>query len=43
MEQALVHLGRFVNEFEGPTNGQKYIDLAKWLIDCRWHSRRQYR
>ncbi len=35
MEQALVHLGRFVNEFEGPTNGQKYIDLAKWLIDCR--------
>jgi uncharacterized protein len=35
MEQALVHLGRFVNEFEGPTNGQKYINLARWLIDCR--------
>jgi DUF1680 family protein len=35
MEQALVHLGRFVNEFEGPTNGQKYINLAKFLIDCR--------
>lgn len=35
MEQALVHLGRFVNEYEGPTNGDKYIALAKWLIDCR--------
>jgi DUF1680 family protein len=35
MEQALVHLGRFVNEFEGPTNGQKYINLARFLIDCR--------
>ncbi|HXR07683.1 MAG TPA: beta-L-arabinofuranosidase domain-containing protein [Candidatus Acidoferrum sp.] len=35
MEQALVHLGRFVNEFEGPTNGQKYIALAKFLLDCR--------
>ena len=35
MEQALVHLGRFVNENEGTTNGQKYINLAKWLIDCR--------
>ena len=35
MEQALVHLGRFVNEFEGPTNGEKYINLAKFLIDCR--------
>ena len=35
MEQALVHLGRFVNEYEGPTNGQKYINLAKWLVDCR--------
>jgi uncharacterized protein len=35
MEQALVHLGRFVNEYEGPTNGQKYINLAKWLLDCR--------
>ncbi len=35
IEQALVHLGRFMNEYEGPTNGNKYIALAKWLVDCR--------
>jgi hypothetical protein len=35
MEQALVHLGRFVNEYEGNGKGQSYINLAKWLIDCR--------
>jgi DUF1680 family protein len=35
MEQALVHLGRFMNEFEGATNGQKYIQLAKFLMDSR--------
>ncbi len=35
MEQALVHLGRFVNEFEGAGTGQKYIDLAKYLMDMR--------
>jgi len=35
MEQALVHLGRFMNEFEGPTNGLKYIQLAKFLMDSR--------
>ena len=34
MEQALVHLGRFMNEYEGAGTGQKYITLAKFLMDC---------
>ncbi len=35
MEQALVRFGRFVNEREGHGKGQKYIQLAKFLLDCR--------
>lgn len=35
MEQALVRLGRFVNDIEGAGKGQKYIELAKFLLDCR--------
>ncbi len=35
MEQALVRFGRFVNENEGNGRGQKYIQLAKFLLDCR--------
>jgi hypothetical protein len=35
LEMALVRLGRFVNEDEGPGKGRKYIDLAKFLLDCR--------
>jgi DUF1680 family protein len=43
MEMALVHLGRFVNENEGKgqhrkasqREGDKYIELAKFLLDCR--------
>ena len=35
MEQALVHLGRFMNQNEGPGAGQKYIALSKYLMDCR--------
>ncbi len=35
MEQALVRFGRFVNDMEGGGKGQRYIDLAKWLCDCR--------
>ena len=35
IEQALVKLGRFVKENEGKRAGQKYIDLAKFLLDCR--------
>jgi DUF1680 family protein len=42
MEQALVRFGRFVNEIESPSAhsaeprpGDKYIALAKFLLDCR--------
>jgi DUF1680 family protein len=35
MEQGLVRFGRFVNDMEGGGKGQKYIDLSKWLLDCR--------
>jgi DUF1680 family protein len=35
MEQALVRFGRFINDLEGSGHGQKYIDLAKFLLDCR--------
>jgi len=35
MEQGLVRFGRFVNDMEGNGKGQKYIELAKWLLDCR--------
>jgi len=42
MEQALVRLGRFVNEVEvyvsngsGHGPGDPYIELAKFLLDCR--------
>ena len=35
MEQALVRFGRFVNDMEGKGKGDKYIELAKFLLDCR--------
>ena len=35
MEQALVRFGRFVNDVEGPGTGQKYIELARFLLDSR--------
>jgi hypothetical protein len=35
MEQALVRFGRFVNDMEGEGHGDNYIQLAKFLIDCR--------
>ena len=35
MEQALGRFGRFVNEVEGAGKGDKYIELAKFLLDCR--------
>ncbi len=41
MEQALVRLGRFVNDTEGAGKGQKYIDLAKFLLDCRGYGTSQ--
>ena len=36
MEQALVRFGRFVNDMEGGGKGQKYIELAKFLLDSRY-------
>jgi hypothetical protein len=35
MEIALVRFGRFVNQVEGQGKGDKYIRLAKFLLDCR--------
>jgi len=35
MEIALVRFGRFVNKVEGQGKGQKYIELSKFLLDCR--------
>ena len=35
MEMALVRFGRFVNTVEGQGHGDKYIRLAKFLLDCR--------
>ena len=35
MEMALVRFGRFVNTIEGDGKGDKYIQLARFLLDCR--------
>ena len=35
MEIGLVRFGRFVNKMEGQGKGDKYIKLAKFLLDCR--------
>jgi DUF1680 family protein len=35
MEQGLVRFGRFVNDVEGGGQGDSYIALAKFLLDCR--------
>lgn len=35
LEQALVRLGRFVEDVEGKGKGSRYIDLAKFLMDSR--------
>lgn len=35
MEMALVRFGRFVNTVEENGNGDKYIQLARFLLDCR--------
>jgi len=35
MEQALIRFGRFVNMVEGNGMGDKYIELSKFLMDCR--------
>ncbi|MCP5516571.1 MAG: glycoside hydrolase family 127 protein [Verrucomicrobiales bacterium] len=35
MEMGLMNLGRLVNEVEGPGAGDRYLRLAKFLLDCR--------
>jgi uncharacterized protein len=35
MEMGLVRFGRFVNTVEGAGKGDKYIQLSKFLLDCR--------
>ena len=35
MEQALVRFGRFVNDMEGEGKGERYVQLAKFLLDAR--------
>ena len=36
IEQALVRFGRFVNDMEGQGKGDRYIQTAKYLLDCRY-------
>ena len=43
MEQALVRFGRFVNDVEGGGKGQKYIELARFLLDGRYNAARNDR
>jgi DUF1680 family protein len=38
MEQALVRFGRFVNDMEGSGKGDRYIKLAKFLLDNRYYA-----
>jgi DUF1680 family protein/alpha-L-arabinofuranosidase len=35
LEQALVRLARLVEDVEGAGKGRKYVELAKFLLDCR--------
>lgn len=35
IEQSLVRLGQTVDKVEGAGKGKKYIELAKFLLDCR--------
>ncbi|HET9685497.1 MAG TPA: beta-L-arabinofuranosidase domain-containing protein [Gemmatimonadaceae bacterium] len=38
MEQALVRFGRFVNDHDGRGKGDKYIGLARFLLDNRYRA-----
>lgn len=38
MEQALMRFGRYVNAVEGQGAGDRYLKLAKFLLDCRYHA-----
>jgi DUF1680 family protein len=43
MEQALVRFGRFVNDNDGAGKGDRYIKLAKFLLDNRYVGARNER
>ena len=43
MEQALVRVGRYVNDLEGKGQGEKYITLGNFLLDNRYHAARTER
>ncbi len=43
MEQALVRFGRFMNATDGASKGDKYITLAKYLLDNRYNAARSDR
>jgi hypothetical protein len=43
MEQALVRFGRFVNDNDGRGKGDRYIKLAKFLLDNRYVAARNER
>lgn len=38
MEQALVRFGHYVDDVEGKGSGERYIRLAKFLLDNRYHA-----
>ncbi|MGC8883785.1 MAG: glycoside hydrolase family 127 protein [Bryobacteraceae bacterium] len=38
MEQALFRFARYVEEVEGKGAGARYAQLAKFLLDCRYHA-----
>lgn len=38
MEQALVRFGHYVNQVAGQGHGDRYLRLAKFLLDCRYHA-----
>lgn len=41
LEQALVRLARLVDDLQGAGKGRKYVELAKFLIECR-HDGEEY-
>jgi DUF1680 family protein len=38
MELALVRFGKYVDGVEGKSAGDRYLKLAKFLLDCRYHA-----
>lgn len=38
MEQALVRFADYLDQVEGKGRGERYLRLAKFLLDCRYHA-----